>query len=117
MLPEQVRTFEQIPLIELPRDYPTQLGTFLARMYETHGPIFRSIHFGEDVVFLVGPEANRFVLSTERLRFSHHEGWRVVVNLFGDGLLTMDGDEHAEHRQMMSPAFTMSHMEHYVKLM
>jgi retinoid hydroxylase len=117
MSSEGSRSFEAIPFVNLPHDYSTRLGAFLAQMYEQHGPIFRSVFFGDDVVYLVGPEANRFVLSSERLKFSHREGWRVVLSLFGNGILTMDGEEHAQHRQMMNPAFTINYMEHYIGLM
>jgi cytochrome P450 len=117
MSSDSIRPFEAIPFVSLPRDYSTRLGSFLAQMYEQHGPIFRSVFFGDDVVYLVGPEANRFVLSSQRLKFSHREGWRVVVSLFGNGILTMDGEEHAQHRQMMNPAFTMNYMERYISLM
>lgn len=114
---ERVRPFEDIRCVTLPPDYATRVGSFLAQMYEQHGPIFRSVFFGENVVYLVGPEANRFVLSSERLKFSHHDGWRIAVNLFGNGILTMDGEEHAQHRQMISPAFTLNQIEQYIGLM
>jgi cytochrome P450 len=117
MRAEGIRPFEAIPCVTLPPDYATRLGSFLAQMYEQHGPIFRSVFFGEDVVYLVGPEANRFVLSTDRLKFSHHDGWRVAANLFGNGILTMDGEEHAQHRHMISPAFTLNQIEQYIGLM
>jgi len=95
-----VKPFEEIPVVDLPDDYRTRTGGFLAEMYRTHGPIFRLNEFGVDVVYLVGPEANRFVLLSDRLKFSHHLGWGEffgVERMFGDGLLTMDGAEHA-HR-------------------
>ncbi|HEU5344625.1 MAG TPA: hypothetical protein VFU60_09790, partial [Ktedonobacterales bacterium] len=89
-----VKPFERIPVIDLPEDYPTRTGAFLAEMYRAHGPIFRRREFGVDVVYLVGPEANRFVLLSDRLKFSHHQGWGQLFGaerMFGDGLLTMDG--------------------------
>jgi retinoid hydroxylase len=76
--------------------------------------------WGDNVVYLVGPEANRFVLSSNRLKFSHHLGWgRMlgVIDMFGDGLLTMDGAQHDQHRRMMNPAFTISYMDRYLPLM
>jgi retinoid hydroxylase len=111
------RSFDDIPFVELPPDYQTDLGPFLARSYERYGPIFRSIFFGNPVVYMVGPEANRFVLASNRQAFSHRQGWWQVVELFGDGLLTMDGAEHDEHRRMMNPAFTISYMDHYLPIM
>jgi retinoid hydroxylase len=109
-------------LVELPQDYQTRLGAFLAEMYREHGPIFRHKSPGRDdeVVDLVGPEANRFVMVSGRQKFSHEIGWGEAFNvkrLFGRGLLTMDGAEHDQHRKIMNPAFTLSYMERYLPLM
>jgi cytochrome P450 len=117
----QFRTVEDLPYVSLPADYRTNLGRFLVSAYERHGPIFRATAlWGGDIIYLVGPEANRFVLSSNRLKFSHHEGWgRVlgVVDMFGNGLLTMDGAEHDQHRRMMNPAFAIGYMDRYLPLM
>ena len=115
------RSYDELPRIILPEDYPFQPGPFLAEMYAKHGPIMRgTTMWGDDVVYLVGPEANRFVLSSDRLKFSHHEGWGKafgVINLLGNGLLTMDGAEHDQHRRMMNPAFAVSYMDKYLPIM
>ncbi|MGH2504290.1 MAG: cytochrome P450, partial [Ktedonobacterales bacterium] len=116
----QARPYRDIPEIKLPEDYPMRVGPFLAEMYHQHGPIFRTNSFGLDVVYLVGPEANRFVLQSDRLKFSHHAGWGQlfsVIAMFGDGLLTMDGPEHDAHRKLMNPAFAISYMDRYAPLM
>jgi cytochrome P450 len=121
MIMQQLRTIEDLPCITLPEDYQNNPGPFLARMYQRHGPIFRTrMNWGGDLVYLVGPEANRFVLATNRLKFSHREGWGHffgVIEVYGDGLLTMDGAEHDRHRRMMNPAFTISYMDRYLPLM
>src|SRR5579864_2427599 len=115
-----VRPFENIPYIALPGNYPISLGPFLAGMYEQHGSVFRTTYLGKNLVYLVGPEANRFVLSSDRHRFSYHDGWGQlygVVDVYGDGLLTMDGTEHRWHRRIMNPAFAFSYMDRYLPLM
>lgn len=115
-----VRPYSEIPEITLPDDYPMRVGPFLAEMYRQHGPIFRTNSFGLDIVYMVGPEANKFILQSDRLKFSHHMGWGQlfsVVDMFGDGLLTMDGPEHDAHRKLMNPAFTIAYMDRYVPLM
>jgi retinoid hydroxylase len=114
---QQTRSFEEIPFVELPSDYQTNVGPFLARTYDRSGPIFRSTFFGTPVVYMIGPEANRFVLASHRQAFAHRQGWWQVVEMFGDGLLTMDGSEHDDHRRMMNPAFTISYMDHYLPIM
>ncbi len=119
---EPPQPFEAIPEVTLPENYAMAVGPTLVDLYQRHGPIFRtkSAYSGLDLVFLVGPEANRFVLQSDRLKFSHHEGWGRffgIIDIFGDGLLTMDGAEHDEHRRMMNPGFTLAYMERYVPLM
>ena len=57
-------------------------------------------------VFVLGPEANHFVLVSG----AKHFGWRDggfgdLIPLLGDGLLTIDGDFHRTSRRTMLPAF------------
>jgi cytochrome P450 len=115
------RTIRDLPAVTLPEDYASRPGRFLARMYERHGPIFRArAMWGEDIVYMVGPEANRFVLAGNRLKFSHREGWGRffgVIEVYGDGLLTMDGKRHDQHRRAMNPAFAIGYMDRYLPLM
>lgn len=114
------RSLEDIPYITLPLDYSTHLGPFLVSMYEQYGPIFRTRYLGRDLIYLVGPEANHFVLLSNRHKFSYHEGWGKlygVVDVYGDGLLTMEGAEHNRYRHMMNPTFAISYIGRYLPLM
>ena len=115
-----IRPWQEIPRIDIPEGYFSQIGPFLARMYEQHGPIFRSDQNGHDVIFMAGPEANRFVLLSDRLKFSHYVGWTKIFGVedaFGNGLLSMDGAEHDAHRKMMNPAFAITYMDRYLPIM
>ncbi|MGI8858325.1 MAG: cytochrome P450 [Thermomicrobiales bacterium] len=115
-----VRPWQEIPRIDIPEGYFSQIGPFLAQMYAQHGPIFRSDQNGHDVIFLAGPEANRFVLLSDRLKFSHYVGWTKIFGVedaFGNGLLSMDGAEHDAHRKMMNPAFAITYMDRYLPIM
>lgn len=115
-----LHAFEEIPSITLPGISLTNPGPFLASMYERLGPIFRTTYFGGNLVYLVGPEANRFVLLSSRTKFSYHEGWGKlfgVMDVYGNGLLTMEGEEHHQHRHMLNPAFAASYMHRYLPLM
>jgi retinoid hydroxylase len=100
-----------------------QLSPYLARIALEHGPIFSFVpaggpHRGQQVVYLVGPEANRFVFLTGREHFSHDLGWTPVVgDTLGHGLLNMDPPEHTRHRALMNPAFTATFMAAYLPLM
>jgi cytochrome P450 len=117
---EQVRPFETLPYVTLPDDYQRRLGTLLAQAYQQHGPIFRSTYFGQEIVYMIGPEANRFVLVSNREKFSNHIGWSTIFSvsdMFGRGILSMDGPEHDQQRKVMNPAFTVSYMDRYLPLM
>lgn len=116
----KVRPYEDIPVVPTPENYPEVLPTFFAEAYQHYGPIFRVRPYNVEQLVLVGPEANRFVMSSNRLKFSHKIGWGQffgVIELFGDGLLTQDGEEHDQHRRMMNPAFTIQYMDRYLPIM
>jgi len=111
--------------VEIPDDVwaSDQLSPFLARLAAEHGPIFTFVpaggpHRGQPVVYMVGPEANRFVFLSGREHFSHDLGWTPVVGeTLGHGLLNMDPPEHTRHRALMNPAFTTAFMAAYLPLM
>ena len=114
------------PRVDIPEatwNQADQLGTFIARLALEHGPILSFVPrvgplAGREVVYLIGPEANRLVLLTQRERFSHDQGWTPVIgDMLGHGLLNMDPPEHTRHRAMMNPAFTAAFMASYLPLM
>lgn len=119
------KTYAELPIAELSEMdiFSGRYPSVLARQAQRLGPVFRRVMeggpFGRmDVVYLVGPEANRFVLHTHRQHFSHDQGWTPLIGeIMGRGLLNMDDPEHAWHRKMWNPAFTTAYMEAYLPLM
>jgi cytochrome P450 len=78
----------------------------LLTAYEEHGPIFAIRIFHGIQVFMLGPEANRYILVTDRDRFLWRDGnLGDLIPLIGDGLLTTDGEYHDRARQTMLPVF------------
>ena len=74
--------------------------------YEKHGPIFAIRIFHAIQVFMLGPEANRFMLVTDREKFRWRDGsLGDLIPLIGDGLLTTDGEYHDRAREIMVPVF------------
>jgi cytochrome P450 len=74
--------------------------------YERHGPIFSLRIFHERFVFMLGPQANHYVLVENAQNFSWREGdFGQLIPLLGDGLLTIDGEYHRRARRIMLPAF------------
>lgn len=119
------KSYAELPIAEISMAdmFSGAYPSVLAREAQRLGPVFRRVMEGGpfgtmDVVYLVGPEANRFVLHTHRQYFSHDKGWTPIIGeLMGRGLLNMDGTEHAWHRKMWNPAFTTAYMETYLPLM
>ena len=103
-------------LPSLPEDYWTDRGAYLALLHDVHGPVVKARLGQSTILFLLGPEANRFILQTERRSFSHNLGWSWAFGRTSGprNLLTMDGEEHRRHREILHPAFAARRIERYV---
>ena len=78
----------------------------LVEAYQRYGPAFTMRIFHHNVVFMLGPAANHYMLVSHAANFSWREGhFRDLIPFMGDGLLTIDGDFHRRSRQIMLPAF------------
>lgn len=78
----------------------------LLEAYGRFGPVFTLRVFHQNVVFLLGPEANHHLLVSGAANFSWREGHMSdLIPLLGDGLLTIDGTFHRQSRRIMLPAF------------
>src|SRR4051794_12737816 len=78
----------------------------LLAAYEEHGPVFAIRILHAIHVFMLGPEANRFMLVTDRDKFRWRDGsLGDLIPLIGDGLLTTDGEYHDRAREIMMPVF------------
>lgn len=77
---------------------------FAVERAERFGPVWRTHLLGRPCAVLLGPEANRFILSSHRHLFSSRLGWgRPITSLIGGGLSLIDGLEHQRHRRMIQP--------------
>ena len=122
---DNARPFDEMPIVTRPDDYPLVMPTYLAEQAQRVGPIFRAEigaemrdRSGQWIVFMVGPEANRFVMHSHRNHFSHDLGWSPTLGgIFEKGLLNTDDPEHARHRKLMSPAFAIGYMSRYLPIM
>lgn len=116
---DSVRSIEAMPTIRYPFDIDRRRLPFLAACAREHGPIFKQEWPGGGrVIYMVGPEANKFVMQTHREQFSHDRGWTPNIGeVMGKGLLNMDPPEHDQHRKLMNPAFTVAYMERYLPVM
>jgi retinoid hydroxylase len=119
------RSYQEIPILEFPpgREWGPGLAQFIADTSLALGPVFRRpVRFENnrtaELLYMVGPDANRMVFHTQRERFSHDQGWTPVIGeTLGNGLLNMDPPEHTRHRLLMNPAFTSAYMAAYLPVM
>ena len=78
----------------------------LLESYERFGPVFTLRLLHSNIVFMLGPAANHYILVSHFSDFEWREGsFRDLIGLMGDGLLTIDGDFHRRSRRIMLPAF------------
>lgn len=91
---------------------------FLTELYEEHGPIFSFRVFHQRQVFMIGAEANRFMLVEHPELFHWREGnMGDLIPLIGDGILTTDGAYHDRNRAIMMPAFHHRYVEAAIGVM
>ena len=78
----------------------------LLEAYGRFGPVFTVRVFHQNVVFVLGPEANHHLLVSHAQNFSWRDGHMSdLMPRLGDGLLTIDGAFHRRSRRIMLPAF------------
>jgi cytochrome P450 len=113
---EAARSIDDLPTIQYPADIAYRRLPYMVARSRELGPIFKQQWpDGGRVVYLVGPEANKFVMQTHREFFSHDLGWTPNIGeLLGKGLLNMDPPEHDRHRKLMNPAFAIAYMARYL---
>ncbi|HAJ63350.1 MAG TPA: cytochrome P450, partial [Cyanobacteria bacterium UBA8543] len=91
---------------------------FIEKRYKQYGPIFKSHILGRPTVYMIGPEAVEFVLSSHMDHFSWREGWpNNFKELLGESLFLQDGEEHRQKRRLMMPAFHGPALAGYITTM
>jgi cytochrome P450 len=74
--------------------------------YRDYGPVFSMRILHASGIFMLGPEANHYVLVSHFENFRWREGGFIdLIPLLGDGMLTIDGSYHKRARRIMLPAF------------
>lgn len=79
---------------------------FLRRRQDQYGAVFKT-YLGAPTVFMIGPDANRFILRESRELFSVGAAWPPYLRfMLGDDALSMkDGEEYLRLRRFVAPAF------------
>jgi cytochrome P450 len=82
-------------------------------MQRTYGKMSSSTIGKTTMYAFFTPEAVRAVLIDHAHSFSNREINEPLVSILGDGLLTIDGDLHKQHRRLLLPAFHRKRVEGY----
>lgn len=87
-------------------------------LYEQHGPIFRLATLTRTNVALLGPDANQLVLLDKEKLFSARLGWMPILeDLFPNGLMLRDLEDHLQHRRIMQVAFRRDALVRYLEIL
>lgn len=89
----------------------------LITLYERHGPVFRLGGGRWSYVYLLGPEANRFVFANSDL-LSTREAFELLIPIDGEtSLIVSEGEEHRRRRQLVRPALQHRQVDGYLQIM
>lgn len=89
-------------------------GDLLLRAHRWRGPVLR---VAPRMVYLLGPEANRFIFAHSDL-FRWREAFAGLVPVDGEtSLIVSDGPDHARRRRLVQPAMHHRQVQQYVATM
>lgn len=89
-------------------------GDLLIAAHRRRGPVLR---VSPTMVYLLGPEANRFIFAHSDL-FRWREAFAGLVPVDGEtSLIVSDGDAHARRRRLVQPAMHHRQVQQYVATM
>jgi len=90
---------------------------FAKKRHKKYGPVFKSQLFGRPTIFLLGAEANHFLLTHENQYFSTSWPHSTKVLLGPAALSVQTGAEHQQRRKLLSQAFQPRALAGYVTTM
>jgi len=83
-----------------------------------YGPVLHyQWMFGADRVLVSDPELIRHVLVTNKDNYNkQNTGTNILRLIIGDGLVTLDFNEHKKHRKLINPIFSTSNLNQLVSV-
>ncbi len=98
--------------------FATNSRKWLRDQHAQFGPVFKFRVFNQEVVFLLGPEANRLIFQNEGKGFSNYLGYGPTIkNLLDDNVLALDFKHHKTTRKTLQAAFKRQAVEGHIELM
>lgn len=111
--PDVTTSLKSLRMLLKHRNLLSALQVFHANLGDIFQIKLPSLH----ATMLVGPEANRFILVTERKRINWRTESDPVTSLLRDGILVTDGDTHDALRRVMNPSLHKNALTQYVEIM
>ncbi len=107
-----------LPVIGHIHHFLTNYHGWLNKQEKKHGLVFRLKTPQGEVLFLLGPDANKLVLKNEHKIFSNFLAWDVPFNsLFDNNLLERDFGDHKATRKILQAAFKRPAVTSHIELM
>ena len=104
-----------LPLFGHALHFMRNCNELLESMVAKHGPIYANRYLKVKSIHLLSPEGNEFILLDREKNFSSKQAWNhSLKNLFPNGLMLRDGDEHRHHRRLLGAPFKAKALEIYV---
>ena len=100
------------------REFAGDTLGFATRLARDYGDVARFRLVGRQAYLLSHPDAVERVLVTNHRNFIKHRFfWRKVGAIFGNGLLTNEGDDWLRQRRLVQPAFHHDRIAEYARIM
>ncbi len=107
-----------LPVIGYTFDFLNDFPKLIDKKHKQDGDVFRYNVLFQNVINLIGPEANEFVLKDPDHNFSSKLAWDTVLEeIFPNGLMLRDFENHKIHRKILQGAFKKPAMQGYVHKM
>lgn len=106
------------PILGNLREFAADTLGFATRLARDHGDVARFRLVNREAWLLSGPEAvERVLVDNHRNYVKHTFFWRKVEAIFGQGLLTNEGDAWLRQRRLAQPAFHHARIADYAAIM
>lgn len=107
-----------LPIVGHTLRFMQDCNTLFNEMHAKYGTVYFNKFVTDKTIHLLSPQGNEFVLLDREKNFSSKQAWnRSLKQLFPNGLMLRDGEEHRQHRRLMGAPFKASALATYVDQM
>lgn len=107
-----------LPVVGYLFEFMKDTRALVEKLEQRHGAILQTYVLGTNVVIMLGPEANQFVLQDRDGNFSSHGGWDPYIGkVFPGAIMSMDDPAHRFQRRIMQQAFKKPALTAYIAAM